>query len=99
MVTALSRHAERKVPLLLALVRLVSKDPDTLSPKRGRKWRSVAERRLLPVKSQKVYQGGGGGGSVARSGAICEPAASVVLHGDATEGSPPEGSWREAGSM
>lgn len=92
--TALPRHTQRKVPLLLARYGPVS--CGLLAKSRG-PLSQRGQRPLLPVKSQEVCQGVRG---AERRGVICElcvrmPAVPVVLHCNVTEGTPLERIWRQ----
>lgn len=92
--TALPRHTQRKVPLLLARYGPVSRG--LLAKSRG-PLSQRGQRPLLPVKSQEVCQGVRG---AERRGVICElcvgmPAVPVVPHCNVTEGTPLERIWRQ----
>lgn len=103
LITALPRHAQRKVPLLLSRYGPVS--CRLLAQRRGqlrRLQRGRLTQRLLPVKSQEVCEGVWGG-NTQRRGVICErwgrlPGVVVVLHCNITEGTPLEGIYWQKSS-
>lgn len=104
LVTALPRHTQRKVPLLLAWYGPVICSRVLLV--QNRCWLRLLQPQdrvtqwpLLPVKTQEVCQGVRGG-DAERRGVLCElcvrlPGVLIFLHCNITEGTPLEGIWRQ----